>query len=243
MRGCELLILGGGHVAMGLAVAQPDSLICEESEFLDAGFSLTLKGFARGKCRPLSEPGAALQALYEELGLLSETQFHCSALEIGASRFALEQGISVLLKCRLLKLEHNSDGYVATVITNAGLETVHARKVVDVRPGKTARSLSVLFTLLDRESLSRVAKCFPAGQVEPSFCPQWGALHMPVAPEMDYNGAIRQIYGSWQLGEKLALIAPRLTYSPSSTQTPSDSVFDDPLAAFEAGYRWGKEAF
>lgn len=243
MRNCELLILGGGHVAMGLAVAQPDSLICEESEFLDAGFSLTLKGFTRNKYRPLSAPSVALQALYEDMGLLSEAKFHCGALEVGASRFALEQNISVLLKSRMVKLEKMPEGYAATFITNAGLETVHARNVVDVCPGKTAGSLSALFTLLDEESFNRVAKCFPDGKVEPSFCPQWGALHMPVAPEMDYNRAIRQLYGSWKLEEKLALIAPRLTYLPASMQTPSDSAFDDPLAAFEAGYRWGKEAF
>lgn len=242
MRTCELLILGGGHVAMGLAMAQRDSLICEESEFLDAGFSLTLKGFKREVHQASSAPGAALQTLYEELGLLSDTQFHCSALEIGASRFALDNGLRVLLKSRLLKLEQRAEGFIATLITNSGLETVKASFVADTRPKGAAVALSALFTIRDGESLDRVASAFPDSQVERSFCAQWGALHMPVAPQEDYNAALQRLQERWVVGEKLALIAPRLTREPGR-ETPTDAAFCDPLAAFEAGYRWGKEGF
>ena len=40
--------------------------------------------------------------------------------------------------------------------------------------------------------------------------------------------------------EKLALIAPRLTCIPADGAI-LDGAFSDPIAAFEAGYRWGKE--
>ena len=242
MRNCDLLILGGGHVALGLAMARRDCLICEESEYIDAGFSLTLKGFSRGKCVSLSPLALELQDLYQQLGLMNDSRFYCNALEIGAGRFALENQIPVLLKSRVVKLSEEADGVIATLITNSGLETVKARYVADTRPKGEAVALSALFAYTDVKSIQRVQAAFPEGCVEQSYCSQWGALHMPVATGTDYNQALEQMYDSWNLTEKLALIAPRLTYA-SAQSTPCDMAFADPIAAFEAGYRWGKESF
>lgn len=239
MRECELLILGGGHVALGLAMAQENVLICEESEFADPGFSLTLKGFERAQPKAMSTAGEALVACYEALGLLTKERFHCSALEIGASRFALENGLQLLLKCKLLELRADETGCLATFITNSGLETIRAGKVVDLRPKSGAWEISALFTVLGKGSFESVARCFPEGRVERSFCSPWGALHLPVETD-DYNQALESLCARWSVPEKLALIAPRLTCIPADGAI-LDGAFSDPIAAFEAGYRWGKE--
>ena len=223
-------------------MAQKDCLICEESEFLDAGFSMTLKSFSLETLPPLSQPTLALCETYQQMGLLHANQFHCSALEIGASRFALDNQIPVLLKCRVLTIREMDGGYEATLITNGGLETVKAVAVADMRPKGEASALSALFTVVDDESIDRVRQLFPEGKVEPSFCKEWGALHMPLNPKTDYNSALEQLLARWNLKEKLALIAPRLSYAPAQS-TPTDFAFEDPISAFEAGYRWGREAF
>lgn len=242
MRTYKLLILGGGHVALGLAMAQRDCLICEESEFVDAGFSLTLKGFAREKQIALSQPAQQLQVTYEKIGLLSEKSYHCSALEIGASRFVLDNQIPVLLKCRVLAVQKREEGYEVTLITNSGLETVKADFIADTRPKGSPRSLSALFTIKDDESIIRVRQLFPEGVVEPSFCKEWGAVHMPLTSELQYNAALESLLGRWNLEEKLSLVAPRLSYGADQA-TPTDAAYGDPFSAFEAGYRWGREAF
>lgn len=243
MRNCDTLIIGSGHAAMGIATACQDVLICEESEFCDGGFSLTLKQFARDGYRPQTEAGKELLACYESLGLISDTLQNCSALEIGLSRFALQRNVPILLKCRVVRVEQTEDGYAALLLTNAGLERVRAKRVVDTR-GKGKKRLTVQFTLQDAESLDRVRSLFPEGEVERDFYPDRGVLHLPA--EGDYNQALCCLYDRWAEGEpekKILLIAPRLeTVAEEGAEAPTDSAYRDPIAAFEAGYLWGKGA-
>lgn len=243
MRSCDTLIVGSGHGAIGMGLARKDVLICEESEFCDAGFSLTLKGFAREGYQPQTEAGKELLASYEALGLISDTTQNCSALEIGLSRFALQKGLPILLKCRVVRVEQAGEGFDVTLLTNGGLETVRAKRVVDTRC-KGKKRLSILFALQDTESLDRVQSLFPDGEVEQAFYPDRGVLHLPT--EADYNGALRQFHGRWASGalaEKILLIAPRLETVPEGAgEIPTDSLYMDPIAAFEAGYIWGKGA-
>ena len=78
--------------------------------------------------------------------------------------------------------------------------------------------------------------------MEPSFCKEWGAVHMPLTSELQYNAALESLLGRWNLEEKLSLVAPRLSYGADQA-TPTDAAYGDPFSAFEAGYRWGREAF
>lgn len=242
MRNCDTLIVGGGHVAVGIALAQGNALICEESEFIDSGFSLTLKSFGRSSYTPQTEAGTRLLACYEALGLFSENNQNCSAFEIGLSRFVLQNPIPVLLKCRVVRTETVPDGVVATILTNAGLETVKARRIIDTRCKEGKQRFSLLFTMESTESLARVQAVFPEGTVEPAFYPDRGALHLPV--EGDHNRVLRQVHSRWaaaNLQEKILLTAPRLETVAEKSQL-TDSAYGDPIAAFEAGFAWGKGA-
>ena len=228
MRDCKTLVIGGGHRAVGIAMALPDALICEESEFCDSDFSLTLKSFSRGDYQPRTEAGRELLADYEKLGLIRGAELNCSALEIGLSRFALEKGVDILLKTRVVQVEGSS----VTLLTNAGLETLWADRVVDARP-TGEKHISLLFSLKDGESLARVQTCFPEGRTERAFYPDRGALHL--LAEGDYNQALRSLHSRWEsagLEEKILLLAPRFGFDRQT----------DPIKAFEEGYERGKGA-
>lgn len=232
MRSCKTLVIGAGHRAVGFAVARKGTLICEESEFCDSDFSLTLKSFSREGYQPQTEAGKELLKSYERLGLVRDLALNCSALEIGLSRYVLEKGVDILLKTRVVQVEKGQEGFAVTLLTNAGLETVRADRVVDVRP-TGEKQISLLFTLTDEESLSRVGACFPAGRTERAFYPDRGVLHLPV--EGDYNQALCSLHDRWESGgleEKILLVAPRLHFDRET----------DPIQAFEAGYEWGKGA-
>lgn len=230
MKSYGTLIIGAGHAAIGMALALGDALICEESEFCDADFSLTLKRFSRGGYQPRWPEGKELLAAYEALGAVQEDRLNCSALEIGLSRFVLEKNLDILLKCRVVQVE---DGCTATLLTNAGLETVKARRIIDTRAGDGRGELSLLFEVRDHKSPSRVQARFPEGRVEQAFYPDRGALHLPV--EGDYNRALCALHDCWAaagLAEKILLVAPRLAFGENR----------DPIEAFELGFARGKGA-
>ena len=228
MRDCKTLVIGGGHRAVGIAMALPGTLICEESEFCDSDFSMTLKSFSREGYQPQTAAGKELLERYEALGLIRGASLNCSALEIGLSRYVLEKGVDILLKTRVV----GADGATVTIMTNGGLETVRADRVVDLRPTGEKR-ISLLFSMEKEDSLSSVGACFPEGRTERAFYPDRGALHLRV--EGDYNQALRFLHSRWEaagLKEKILLLAPRLYFDRET----------DPIRAFEAGYEWGKGA-
>lgn len=239
MRVCKTLIIGAGHAALGIALAAGDHLICEESEFLAADYSLTLKAYAKEGWLPRTEPGKELLACYESLGLVGDNRFHCGALEVGLSRFALQKGVKVLLKCRVIQRQRTEQGWLVTLLTNSGLETVVAERIVDTRVQRGSKRFSLLFTRTQEDCLAKVQALFPEGTVEPAFYDSQGALHLPVAWDADYNAVLRQIYDRWaegQTGEKILLLAPRFALIPET------GAVCDPIAAFEEGLRYGKEA-
>lgn len=233
MKSYGTLIIGAGHAAIGMALALGDALICEESEFCDGDFSLTLKRFSRNGYQPRQPEGKELLAAYQALGIVQEERLNCSALEIGLSRFVLEKGVDILLKSRVVEVKQGEDGYTATLLTNAGLETVKARRIVDTRAKDGKGELSLLFAIHDGKSLSRVQARFPEGRVEQAFYPDRGALHLPA--EGDYNRALCALHDRWAaagLAEKILLVAPRLAFGENR----------DPIEAFELGFARGKGA-
>lgn len=229
MTSCKLLILGSGYYAVGMAMPCEDALICEESEFVDASHALTLKTFTKGDYAPGTALGEKLLQDHERLGLICDGRLNCSALEIGLSRFVLENKVRIWLGSRVISTEETENGYRVTVLTNGGLETVLAEYMVDARPKAGEKVLTLLFSCCNEESLAKVQAAFPEGSTERSFYADRGALHLPI--EAEYNDALRLIYSRWAasaLEEKILLFAPRFEWA--EREIPAN-----PIAAFEMG--------
>lgn len=241
MRTCENLIIGSGYAALGMACSLPDALICEESESCDTRFYLTLRSFRTAPYTPVTREGKALREAFGEL-LGADMQDVCG-FEPVFCRFALDRRIPILLKTRVLRCCPRPDGWQqVTLLNNAGCETVLTKRVIDTRVAGDA-CFTVLFT---PAALSRVAALFPEGTVEPAFREDRGALHIPLPADADYNRALEEVCRRWEAGNtgaKLLAFAPRFARSGRYDDgVPRDESYVNPVAAFEAGLAYGKEA-
>lgn len=239
MRSCETLVIGSCYYALGLAVGGQDVLICEESENCDTRFYATFRSFGQGLTQPATGEGRSLQAVFQQLKLLRADSRDLCGFETAFCRFALDNGVSLLLKCRVVEICPEERGYRCTLVNNAGLETVFARRVIDTR----CRGRSQAFTLLfSAEKTGAVEQLFPEGRVEPAFRKNMWALHIPVPAGADYNAVLEEVCRRWERGqEKLLCFGSRLAQLAPEAGNVGDELFADPVQAFETGLAFARK--
>ena len=244
MRYFDAVIIGSGYTSLGFALAQKRLLICEESESCDVEFCSALKSFKKVSYEPKTQYGKELLAHYEELGLFSEDQQNCSIFECGFCGFAMDKPVEFLLKCRVLQVCDCEEGKLVTLLTNSGLEQVCTNLVVSAKAPVKEKVFSLLFSVNDPQAdLSQVQQIFPEGMVEPAFYENRGALHIPVTADADYNRVLEEVFDRWNRhapAARIILLASRFgAVAAENTEMPMDASFDNPIAAFEAGYLFG----
>lgn len=241
MKTCDTLVIGCGYTALGMAIGGQNVLICEESETCDTRFYATFRSFRGGAEQPATEEGRRLYSAFEELGLLGEDSRDLCGFETAFCRYALGREVSILLKCRVVEVCPTETGLRCVLLNNAGLETVMAQRVVDTRCRGTGQQFSLLFSARDPEPVCRL---FPEGRVEPAFQKDRWALHLPVAPDADYNTVLEPVCRRWETGrgeQQLLCFGSRLAQlAPRAGDVPVDELFDGPVAAFEAGLAFAR---
>ena len=244
MKCYDLLIIGSGYTSLGMALAKKNVLICEESESCDTGFCSTLKCFTREDYEPKTELGEQLFKYYKDLGLFSENMQDCTGFECGFCEFALRNNVNILLKCRVVKVEEENTRKKVTLLTNSGLEQVLTKEIWVTTQKPEKKIFSLLFSVSKPyEDMKQIQDIFPEGKIEPAFYENRGALHLPVAGNADYNQVIEEVYERWvnaSVDAQILLLASRFWVIPAETVTlPVDANYNNPIAAFEAGYFFG----
>ncbi|MBQ8432799.1 MAG: hypothetical protein IJX28_07935 [Clostridia bacterium] len=244
MKIYHTLLIGSGHTAVGYAIAQRNTLICEESEACEPAFSLALKQYRCPPYTPQTPQGRALLSRYDALGLFANGRQNLGGLECGLCEYVLENGIEILLKCRVIAYELLPDAtYDVTLLTNAGLEYVRCRRLLDLRHRNAPRSLTILFeSTAPAIDLPLLSSLFPTAWVEPTFDGGYYALHIPASPTTDYNQHLPKICNRWASVKhtaKILYIAPR--YADTAEEAELNAAeFGNPIAAFEAGIALAK---
>ncbi len=238
----DTLIIGSGYTALGYAIKNGNTLICEERESADTHFYLSFSGFKRGRYIAKTPEGKELNSLYEKLGLFSENEQNASGFECGFCSFAERVGAEILLKSRVID-QKELDGYTeVSVVSNAGIEKMFAQRVIDMRPkGKDAR-ITLLFSANDISELSEVEAIFPESEIESAFYEGRYALHTPIAANTSYTDAFSNICSEWSKikGAKMLYVAPVLEYKGIGASIPRDNDFTSPIEALEAGMKYAE---
>ena len=245
MRIYDTLIVGSGYFATGCAMARGNSVICEEHQVCDTGFYLPLRSFHYHPYTPKTREGDRLLEIFRGLSLFSETEQNTQAFEIALCQYLLETKQEVLLKCRVIDRKRREDGvFDATVQTNEGLTHLFAREVLDTVGVPSSKQLTVLFTSeLFSEDSEKLLAAFAGAGIEPAFYPNRYALHLPVAEGLDENQIKVEIYRTWKrldISAKILYMAP-VFFGERMGGGLCDRDYDNPIEAFEAGYRYGKE--
>lgn len=240
----DTLIIGSGYFSLGYAASHENTVICESSEGCDTGFCLPISGFKYHPYAPKSRDGERLLQIFESLSLFSGGMQNTSAFECALCKYICEAGAEVLLKCRVISTDVTADGMIdATVQTNEGLSHIFTRKIIDTRAKTEKKRLTVLFVTENiRETERELCAAFDGAFIEPAFYENRYALYIPVG-DTDVNRVKIFVYEKWKnltTDAKIIYIAPAF-YSPDGSQT-SDTSYNNPIEAFDAGYFFGKEA-
>ena len=244
MKIYQTLLIGAGHTAVGYAVTRESTLICEESEFCEPGFSLALKQYRCPTYTPQTPQGRALFNRYDALGVFANGRQNLGGLECGLCEYVLENGIELLLKCRVIANALLPDAtYDVTLLTNAGMEHVRCRKLLDLRHRNAPRSLTVLFqSSAPNVDLPVLSSLFPTSWIEPTFDGGFYALHILAPAATEYNQHLMEICERWtsiRHTAKILYFAPRYAEA-LETAEENTADFGNPIAAFEAGIALAK---
>lgn len=239
MKACDTLIIGSSYTALGYAVAKGDTVIVEEREICDTEFYLPLRAYACGRIEPATEEGRALYGYYLSHGMFCEEMQNLNGFESSFCGYALEKGIEILLKSRVINKAKTSDGqYEVSLITPSGIIRLLAGRIIDMRPVGGRRLLTLLFSTADaKKDIPRLKQAFPDAEVEPAFFADRIAVKLEAAE--DYLTEKERAYSKIKKIEN----APRLIYtapvfcsvSDRIYNPPTDACFKDPISAFDAG--------
>ena len=240
MEHFDTVLIGSGYTSVGYAAAHGSTLIVEEQEIADTHFYLPLRSFCHIPYIPKTDGGRALDAIFRELALFVGDRQNTNGFECALCRYLNEHPLPILLKCRVVDREEADGGQILTLSTNEGLLRVFARHVIDTRT-RGERRLTVLITAKERDAAVQAAKS-TGWAIEDGFYPDQYALYAPDTG-LDENSVKPIIYESVAglSGIRLLAIAPVYAHAGVGA-TLSDDDFDNPIAAFEAGYLLGKEA-
>ena len=236
----DTVILGSGYASVGYAAAHQSTLIVEEQEIADTHFYLPLRSFRYAPHIPKTNEGKALEGIFRSLGLFGEERQNTNGFECALCRYLDEHPLPILLKSRIVDRAKRDGMSLLTLATNEGLLSVACRSVIDTR-SMGARTLTVMILANTQEDARRAAQKTD-GMLEGGFYPEQYALHIPDTG-LDENAVKLAVHDMLSdiAGVRLLAIAP--IYASAGSGAPlSDDDFDNPIAAFEAGYLLGRES-
>ena len=239
MQQYDTVIIGSGYSSVGYALARGGCLIVEEGEVADTHFYLPLRSYRYYPYTPKTPEGERLAAEFEELALFGAEAQNTNGFECALCRFLEKMPVDLLLKARVVRREEAEGGIRLTLSTNEGLLHVLCRRVIDTR-STGADYLSVLITAECEADAVAVSERL-GWPMEPAFYE--GQYHLRAPFAEDENGAKLPIHAAiaGATGVRLLAIAPVFACAGTGSAL-SDDDYLNPIAAFEAGYRMGKEA-
>jgi hypothetical protein len=237
MKIYDTLLIGSGYYAAGYADAQKNCLIVEEGQVADTQFYLPMRGFAAEGMKPMTKAGGRLFDLALEMGLFRDGGLCANALESLLARHMLAVGTPILLKCRAVRTCREGELTRVTLLTNAGLSDVYAKKILDTRPRPRHKAITVLLHSAEPigAAASALLAAFPGAELAPAFYEGRTALTVP-ADGYDENTVTCMIHDRFPKisGVRILYIAPSLVALGCEGQQ-TDAAYSDPIAAYEAG--------
>ena len=246
MKLYDTLIIGSGYTALGYALTRGNTLIVEEGESCDTGFSLSQRCFLLPSYEIKNALAKKLYDYYEALGLICDGMTNTGALECGFCAFAIDMGAEILLKCRIINQELASDGTIkVTVISGGGIEYIFTKRIIDMRNQEEKRYLTFLFTTKNQSlDIPALLSALPNSKIEPAFYKSRYALHMELTEDEDINEARIRLYDIWDKTEhtaKLLYTAPTTALESTKSDIPKDSAYRSFIEAFDAGISYASE--
>lgn len=244
MKVYDTLIIGSGYSSVGYAVENGSTLICEEHQICDTHFYLPLRTFAYKPYAPTTATGTKMLEIFDSLGLFEGNMQNTNAFECALSKYVFESEVSILLKCRVVRVNTGADGVMdVTLHTNEGLTHVYTKKIIDTTNEAADRFVTVLFVTdnID-EAACAISEAFEGGKIEPAFFEGRYALHLPTHG-VDENSIKLDIYERWKTLDtdaKILYIAP-IFYSEAGKRGLCDDNYSNPVEAFEAGMLYARE--
>ncbi len=236
----ETVLLGSGYSSCGYAASGADCLIVEEQEIADTHFYLPLRSYRHTPYTPTTDEGRALAEIFGSLGLVKDGRQNVNGFEVALCRYLAERELPLLLKARAVRREERDGRILLTLSTNEGLLEVSCRRVIDTRSGQKRQRMTALCTV--REEAAAVALSLLTGwEVSEAFYPGQYALFAELSG--DVNVALCKIADAVEGAEgvRLLTVAPCFA-ADGEGRLLSDDDYENPIAAFEAGYLLGKEA-
>ena len=245
MKIYDTLIVGCGYGSVGYALANKNTVICEEHQICDTSFYLPMRTFRYTPYAPKTKEGADLQELFDSFSLFKEGVQNTNGFEYAFCKFISEKDLTILLKCRVIRLLQKPDGiYDVTVQTNGGLSHLLAKQVLNATDCSEPKQYTVLFVCDCIDPVrAQLESCFEGARIEPTAYENRYALHFVVCADTDENRIKLDVYHKWQshaINAKILYMAP-VFYGNGSGGELCDGRFDNPIEAFEAGYLYGKE--
>ena len=170
-----------------------------------------------------------------------------NAFEPAFCEFLSSRNIDILLKCKVVKSEKQSDGhYKVTVYTNEGLSDIYAKNVFDTANNShnSKKYITVLYITEKQDGdVNTLSNVFTDGVFTKAFYKNRFAMHVPFEGICDVNEMMCSIHDRWLIAKtdaKILYIAPKFftleeKASDIKTSFPCDFSFDNPIAAFEEG--------
>lgn len=142
-----IIILGNSCFALGYALKHPENtLIIESGEGFGPEFVDALRA-----CSPIQRPESEAAALYDELierGIMDQEsaergELHMPAVNIVLNRIALEGGVNIRFRTRLIEAVKTDDGVRLTTVCCARMATLTCRMLIDTRSTDYSRIRSL----------------------------------------------------------------------------------------------------
>ena len=181
----DTILCASGFAAAGFALAHPNTLIIEETEFADAFRCAPLRGFACPDYKPQTGKGAELLSLMERNGLLRDGLVCVNALESILCEYLKGKDVSMLLKAHVLNAAEAVKTGRLSVYTNSGVLSFCADTVL-FAPEPEARTLSVLFAC-EKPDPAVFSEVFPGSFAEPAFYPDRRVVYVDVPKDVEWN--------------------------------------------------------
>jgi hypothetical protein len=244
MKIYDTLIVGSGYGAVGYALARENTVICEEHQVCDTSFYLPMRTFCYKPYTPKTKAGADLLDVFNSFSLFKNGVQNTNGFEYAFCKFIYEKDLTILLKCRVIRVCQKPDGiYDVTVQTNEGLTHLFAKQVLDATDCTTPTHYTVLFVCNSIDTVRQsLSSCFEGAQIEPTAYENRYALHF-VCADTDENRIKLEVYHKWHPfadNAKILYMAP-VFFGEGGTGALCDGRFENPIEAFEAGYLYGKE--
>lgn len=249
------VVLGATYYGLGYASAHPDCLILEEFQTVGGDFHHSL--------HPVRMDDAAAQARDSELGRLmrqygvwTETDFDLLKASPVAHEYVAQKltaGMDVLLDARIISVDKNETGVTVTFITNEGIQSVSAGRLVDATvdcisaPDTvrcTAKTLNVFTVCMAGDFDAKLRIACPDCRIINGFHENEKLICFPVPAEETMTHAYRGVMETWKRAfpggeEKILFVADDFDakYEPVNDGNPdwAGARAANPMAAFLKG--------